>query len=75
MTAAPGDEEAHTDSVQQITDRLDEYLDVLAEEKEEVEEMLDELDQYPDDVGLTRQEYHDLFPTDMPLEEWGGFGG
>ncbi|ALJ99667.1 hypothetical protein BGV91_gp04 [Haloarcula californiae icosahedral virus 1] len=75
MTAEEGSEEAHTERVSVIADRLDEYLDVLEDERETVEAVLDDLEDAPDDECLTREEYRQVFPRTMPMEEWGGFGG
>lgn len=75
MTAAPDSEEAHTAKVSDITERLENYTEVLDEQKECVEGVLSDLEDAPDDECLTREEYRRVFPASMPLEEWGGFGG
>ena len=75
MTADPESEEAHTETVGVISDRLDEYLDVLEDERETVENVLGDLEDAPDDQALTREEYRQVFPATMPMEEWGGFRG
>lgn len=75
MTAEEGSEEAHTDQTSAIEERLDGYLEVLEEEREAVVAILDDLEDAPDDECLTREEYRQVFPRTMPLEEWGGFGG
>jgi len=75
MTAEEGSEVAHTERVAVIADRLDDYLDVLEDERETVEAVLSDLEDAPDDECLTREEYRQVFPRTMPMEEWGGFGG
>jgi len=75
MTAEEGSEEGHTERVAVIADRLDDYLDVLEDERETVEAVLSDLEDAPDDECLTREEYRQVFPRTMPMEEWGGFGG
>lgn len=75
MTAEEGDEEAHTNPVSEIEENLDDYLDVLEEEREMVKGVLEDLEDAPSDECLTREEYRQVFPATMPMEEWGGFGG
>ncbi|AAY24931.1 ORF 5 [Haloarcula hispanica virus SH1] len=75
MTVEPDDDDAHTYQVGVMAERLDEYLDVLEEERETVEAILADLEDAPDDECLTREEYRQVFPATMPTEEWGGFGG
>jgi len=75
MTVDPEHEEAHTHPVGTITERLDEYLDVLEEEREVVEAMMADLEDAPDEESLTREEHRRIFPASMPTEEWGGFSG
>jgi len=75
MTAEEGSEEAHTERTSVIAERLEEYLDVLEEERETIEAVLDDLEDAPYDECLTREEYRRVFPATMPMEEWGGFGG
>lgn len=75
MTAAPDSEDAHTERTSVISERLDKYLDVLEEERETVENILGDLEDAPDEQALTREEYRQIFPASMPMEEWGGFNG
>lgn len=75
MTVEPSSEEARTERVAVITERLEEYLDVLEDERETVEAVLSDLEDAPDEECLTRDEYRKVFPATMPTEEWGGFGG
>lgn len=75
MTTDPDSEEAHTEAVGVIVERLEEYLDVLEDEQGTVENILGDLEDAHDEAALTREEYRQVFPATMPLEEWGGFRG
>jgi predicted transcriptional regulator len=75
VTVEPDSDEAKTEEVGTITERLEEYLEVLDDEQEVVRQVLEDLEDAPDGDALTREEYRQVFPATMPLEEWGGFGG
>ena len=75
MTAEPGTEDAHTKPVGEMAEGLESYLETLAEEQEVVEAILADLEDAPDEEALTREEYRQVFPATMPLEERGGSGG
>jgi hypothetical protein len=73
VTVDPDSEDAKTEAVGTIAERLEEYLEVLDDEQEVVRQVLEDLEDAPDGHALTREEYRQVFPASMPLEEWGGF--
>jgi len=75
MTADPESEETHTKPVGEMVEGLDSYLEALEEEQEVVEAILSDLEDAPDDEALTREEYRQVFPATMPLEERDGSCG